>query len=79
MGQTAYFQMRNVSFRECTLGAHLVGRLLFMVVYQGSLLNYPFRDHFVEINQGIGKDVPLPTYPYGKSIYKPYIVVIYGL
>ena len=22
--------------------------------------------------QGIGKDVPLPTYPYGKSLYKPY-------
>ena len=24
-------------------------------------------------------DVPLPTYPYGKSLYKPYIVSIYGL
>ena len=23
-------------------------------------------------------DVPLPTYPYGKSLYKPYIVGIYG-
>ena len=24
-------------------------------------------------------DVPLPTYPYGKSLYKPYLVGIYGL
>ena len=23
-------------------------------------------------------DVPLPTYPYGKSLYKPYTVGIYG-
>ena len=33
----------------------------------------------VSTDQGIGKDVPLPTYPYGKSLCKPYIVGIYRL
>ena len=35
--------------------------------------------HFVK---GMFKGIvgcPLPTYPYGKSLYKPYIVGIYGL
>ena len=30
-------------------------------------------------SQGIVGYTPIPTYPYGKSLYKPYIVGIYGL
>ena len=29
--------------------------------------------------QGIVGCTPIPTYPYGKSLYKPYILGIYGL
>ena len=34
--------------------------------------------YFVKV-QGIVGCTPIPTYPYGKSLYKPYIVGIYGL
>ena len=37
-------------------------------------LLWAHQSHF----QGVGRDVPQPTYPYGKFLHKPYIIGIHG-